>query len=341
MHNRPSITPEADEIINKYHPVLDHGFVAVKDIMGSDEAIEEAARTSYQFGTRQKSATRGLLRYLVRHQHSSPLEMVEVKFHMAMPIFVARQIVRHRTASLNEVSGRYSLLPMQFYTPAREDFALQSKDNKQGRAGETSTALYDDAVHTWALGREDTQRTYEWLNAEGVARELARIDLPLSTYTNWYWKVDLRNLFHFLRLRLHQHAQKEVRAYAEVMAGMVKRIAPIAFEAWVDYELAAETFSYQEMDVLRSILAVKSTRLATEGVGSDLREDRLFTTLPNTVSASPKALEVNHGLTSREVAEFFSKLKRTTRPDFELDLSQMKDGSYFEEKMAAAVPGAK
>jgi thymidylate synthase (FAD) len=213
--------------------------------MGSDEDIERAARVSYGYGTRKVSQTRGLIRYLRRHMHTTPSEMVELKFHVCMPIFVARQWIRHRTANVNEYSGRYSLMPLLFYTPAGDQFALQSADNKQGRLTTgADEALYRAAAA--ALGGDSGQRAgadYEWLVGQDVARELARIDLPLSTYTQWYWKIDLHNLIHFLTLRADPHAQYEIRAYAEVMAGMLKRVAPLSYEAWIDYGLAAAPMS--------------------------------------------------------------------------------------------------
>jgi thymidylate synthase (FAD) len=335
--NRPPITQGAEEIINGYFPVLDHGFVALKDVMGSDDDIESAARTSYQQGTRQKSAQRGLLRYLMRNKHTTPFEMVELKFHVSMPIFIARQWIRHRTASVNEVSGRYSLLPMQFYTPAREDFKLQATDNKQGRGAETTDTLFAHAVERWGLNRQFAQEDYEWMNANDVARELARIDLPLSTYTNWIWKIDLKNLFHFLALRVHSHAQKEIQVYGEIMAGMVERIAPVAFEAWLDYEVLAENFSYQEMNLLRAMLVAREQRITPE---VEEREVVIASKLPAYSGYGEQELK-HFGITGREAKELYAKLQPKARPDFTLDLSKMKDGSFFEAAMAAAVPGAK
>lgn len=337
LTNRPPITPEAEEIINGYFPVLDHGFIALKDVLGSDEDIEAAARTSYQQGTRQTSATRGLIRYLMRNKHTSPLEMVELKFHVSMPIFVARQWIRTRTASLNEVSGRYSLLPMQFYTPAFEDFKLQATDNKQGRAGAASRELYDNAVTTWEMSRNDAQVNYEWLNANDVARELARIDLPLSTYTNLIWKIDLHNLFRFLGQRVHPHAQKEIRVYGEIIAAMVKRVVPLAFEGWVDYELAGASFSYQEMRLLQAFIEGRMQRITPDG---EEREIVIASKLP--VSTGYGEEELKHfGISGREAKELFAKLQPKARPDFNLDVSLLRDGSYFEQQMAAAVPGAR
>lgn len=619
---RPTI-PAAEEILNGYFPVLDHGFVALVDYLGGDQAIERSARTSYGFGTRQTSETRGLLRYLRRHDHTSPSEFTELVFHLAMPIFVARQWVRHRTAclagdtllhfdlpggverrgnqlytltikevyerfqptrnnsrpdkqgnpyfkrdrvknmllrslneetgevyhtrivdvwesgvkpvfavtlengvtvrmskdhrcftdngwkrleeidpavdriayigpmrnvavvpepveadpedeqwapvrgyeglyevstygrvrrlgrgkgsragrikkqsirngravvslsssgvtrtyhvhrlvleafvgsaeegqecrhldgnslnnrlvnlqwgtpkensedakrlgtttrlgstfyriveirpdgedmtydievegpyhnfsangmvvhnSINEYSGRYSLMPLLFYTPDREHFALQSKSNKQGRGELADEGTYKCAIAQWSLGRTIDQHNYEWLTGEGVARELARIDLPLSTYTFFYWKIDLHNLLHFLRLRCDSHAQYEIRAYAEKIAGIVKRVAPLSYEAWIDYNFAARKFSYQELQILSSLVT------ATEEVAEPARIS----------GVTPSVAQERFGLSEREWSEFVAKLQPLPRPDFELDLSEMKDASYFEERIAAAVP---
>jgi thymidylate synthase (FAD) len=207
---RPTVQA-AEELLGLYFPVLDHGFVSLVDYMGGDGAIEQAARVAYGQGTRQTTQTRGLIRYLYRHAHTSPLEMTEVKLHCAMPIFVARQWIRHRTANVNEMSGRYSLMPMQFYTPPSAQLRPQSKTNKQGREAEAvDEGLRDIAFQKWKEQRQDAVANYEWLTQNDFARELARIDLPLSTYTQWYWKIDLHNLLHFLTLRVDAHAQWEI-----------------------------------------------------------------------------------------------------------------------------------
>ena len=221
METRRPTNPAAEELLGLYFPVLDHGFVALVDYMGSDEDVERAARVSYGYGTRRTSETRGLVRYLRRHRHTTPSEMVELKFHCAMPIFVARQIIRHRVANVNEYSGRYSLLPLLFYRPAAADVQAQSATNRQGRAGAVAETVYAEAIERWERVRRLAAEHYEWLVQRDVARELARIDLPLSTYTQWYWKIDLHNLFHFLSVRVDPHAQLETRAYARVMAGML------------------------------------------------------------------------------------------------------------------------
>jgi thymidylate synthase (FAD) len=322
---RPT-SPAAEEILGGYFPVLDHGFVALVDYMGGDEDIERAARVSYGYGTRKVSQTRGLIRYLRRHMHTTPSEMVELKFHVCMPIFVARQWIRHRTANVNEYSGRYSLMPLLFYTPDAGDFALQSADNKQGRmTGGADAALYRAAVERWEATRQRAGADYEWMVGEDVARELARIDLPLSTYTQWYWKVDLHNLIHFLTLRADPHAQYEIRVYAEVMAGMLKRVAPLSYEAWIDYNLAAARMSRGELDVLRRLIeAVPSEDGATLRGRPDARLD-------HTAMAGL-------GLSKREIIELAEKLEPAADRDFELDLGTMKSAEEMGARMQAAVP---
>ena len=184
--------------------MLDHGFVSLVDYMGTDECIERAARVSYGYGTRKASQTRGLIRYLRRHQHTTPSEMVELKFHCCMPMFIARQWIRHRTANVNEYSGRYSLMPMLFYTPGAEQLQTQSRSNNQGRSGTPVAPEHRTRrpCARWNEIRRASRGAYEWMTGEDIARELARIDLPLSTYTQWYWKIDLHNLLHFLKLRV-------------------------------------------------------------------------------------------------------------------------------------------
>ena len=316
----------AEEILGGYFPVLDHGFVALVDYMGSDEDIERAARVSYGYGTRKVSQTRGLIRYLRRHWHTTPSEMVELKFHVCMPIFVARQWIRHRTANVNEYSGRYSLMPLLFYTPDSRHFALQSPDNKQGRETEgADPALLAEAVQRWEATRERAGGDYEWLVGRNVARELARIDLPLSTYTQWYWKIDLHNLIHFLTLRADSHAQYEIRAYAEVMAGMLKRVAPLSYEAWIDYAFAAEPMSRGELMALRSLV-----RAEADG-------DRITLAARDGAVLDVEALR-GHGLSKREILELADKLQPADVPDFELDLARMRSPEEVAETMQAAVP---
>ena len=318
---RRTVSLGAEEILGLYFPVLDHGFVALIDYMGSDEDIERAARVSYGYGTRKRSQTRGLLRHLHRHGHTTPSEMVELKFHCCMPIFVARQWIRHRTANVNELSGRYSLMPMLFYTPPDEQLQAQSAQNRQGRAGQPLPAgLRDQAKQRWQEGRTGAVATYEWLTSHEVARELARIDLPLSTYTQWYWKIDLHNLLHFLTLRVDSHAQWEIQQYGQVMAGMLKRVAPLSYEAWIDYDVCGARLSRMELDGLRELLRVSEDGI--EGQGRRLGREALGSL----------------GLSSREVDEFLSTLGRREVPDFELDPRSALPASEFADRFAAAVP---
>jgi len=322
VETRRPTNPAAEELLGFYFPVLDHGFVALVDYMGSDEDVERAARVSYGYGTRKTSETRGLIRYLRRHRHTTPSEMVELKLHCAMPIFVARQWIRHRTASLNEYSGRYSLLPLLFYRPAREHLQAQSATNRQGRGGESLGAIYAEAVERWEQVRRLAAEQYEWLVQRDVARELARIDLPLSTYTQWYWKIDLHNLLHFLAVRADPHAQYEIRAYARIIAGMLKRVAPLSFEAWVDYELAGSELSRGELEALRRVVDV---------AGRDL--------IARPGARVPEAELARLGLSKREVDELLVKLAPApTLEDFELDLSTARPPEYFAREMEAAVP---
>ena len=321
---RPTI-PAAEEILGGYFPVLDHGFVSLVDYMGSDEDVERAARVSYGFGTRKRSATRGLIRYLRRHRHTTPSEMVEFKFHCAMPMFIARQWIRHRTASVNEYSGRYSLMPLLFYRPEPEQFALQNAANRQGRGEGAPRDVWMDAVDRWDRLRSDSSDTYRWLLEEDVAWELARIDLPLSTYTQWYWKIDLHNLIHFLSLRADAHAQWEIREYAGVMAGMMKRVAPLSYEAWVDYDLCGAAMSRGELDALARLLEPRGEDGVEARPGGGLLDGTALAAL---------------GLSSREIQEFREKLGRQARPDFELDLSRMRSAESVSAEMERAVPSA-
>jgi thymidylate synthase (FAD) len=326
METRRPTNPAAEEILGGYFPVLDHGFVSLVDYMGSDEDVERAARVSYGYGTRQRSATRGLIRYLRRHRHSTPSEMVELKFHCAMPMFVARQWIRHRTASVNEYSGRYSLMPLLFYRPAPEHFALQSEANQQGRQSESAAMeLWEQAVRRWNRSRDEASSTYQWLLQEDVARELARIDLPLSTYTQWYWKIDLHNLLHFLTLRVDPHAQWEIQAFARVMAGILKRVAPISYEAWVDYDLMGSAMSRGELEALSRLVE------PAEEDGIQPRADAQ--------GLSREGLE-GLGLSGREIRELRTKLTPLPRPDFELDLSKLRSAEDVAREMDRAVPGA-
>ncbi len=275
---------QADELLDKQFDVLDHGFVRLVDYMGSDAAIVQAARVSYGEGTKKISEDRGLIRYLMRHRHTSPLEMVEFKFHVKLPIFVARQWIRHRTANVNELSGRYSIMKEEFYVPSDDDIRGQSEVNKQGRSDELAPeALRQRLVENLNESQRGAYESYHGFVDDGLARELARISLPLSLYTEWYWKIDLHNLFHFLKLRLDAHAQLEIRKYARVMADMVKIVCPMAYEAFEDFVLNSVSFSGPELSVLKESLA---TFIPTK--------DEL----------------VSQGLSKGEAAELLEKLKR-------------------------------
>lgn len=539
METRRPTTPEAEEILGLYYPVLDHGFVSLVDYMGTDESIEHAARVSYGYGTRRRSATRGLIRYLRRHLHTTPSEMVELKFHCAMPMFVARQWVRHRTAclaegtevffdlpgaeargrrqlyklpieeiwrrfqptrnrtrpdkqrnpffrrdrvrrmklrqvnedtlafqhtrivdvyrngpkpvfrmvledgksieatsdhrflfadgwntlgaasrlreiggravwqpgdhfvyvngaaeerpafyrdpiwlqreyrghggsvaiasrldkarlvrirrfefvgeretydlevegpyhnfvangivthnSINEYSGRYSLMPLLFYSPDRGKFSLQSTSNNQGREEDAAPeGLYRDAIQQWEDVRASASQAYEWMVEQDVARELARIDLPLSTYTQWYWKIDLHNLLHFLTLRVDDHAQWEIQEFGRVMAGMLKRVAPMSFEAWIDYQVCGDKLSRMELEALATLLA------PGEDGGLEVREGG--------GSLSFEELR-GMGMAPREVRELVAKIRRRTAPDFDLDLARFRSAEDVAAEMHEAVPG--
>jgi thymidylate synthase (FAD) len=235
--------------------VHNHGFVRLVDFMGDDAAIVQAARISYGAGTRTRRSDRLLIRYLMRHRHTTPFEMVELKFHIKAPIFVARQWLRHRSASINEISGRYSELPEEFYLPAAEAIRPQSTSNRQGRSDERWTeAEANAALAEWQAGQEQAYTLYRRHLDQGMSRELARIGLPTALYTEWYWKINLHNCFHFLSLRLDAHAQEEIRAYAEQVARCAGAVAPVAYEAFEEYVLGAVTFSRSEMQLVRKLL---------------------------------------------------------------------------------------
>jgi len=265
---RPTV-PALEAMLFTALPVLDHGFVRVIDYMGDDAAVVQAARVSYGRGTRKISEDEGLIRYLMRHWHSTPFEMCEIKYHVKLPIFVARQWIRHRTANVNEYSARYSILDKEFYIPAPEHLAAQSADNRQGRG---AVLEGEEAAHVLALLRQDAEQTYahyeEMLDESGpgLARELARMNLTLNTYTQWYWKTDLHNLFHFLRLRADAHAQYEIRVYAEAMLETVKAWVPLSFAAFCDYRLGAVTFSAKMLEILKRMLAGEDVAQAESGL---------------------------------------------------------------------------
>jgi thymidylate synthase (FAD) len=319
----------ANKLLGLYFPVLDHGFVSLVDYMGSDAEVARAARCSYGAGTRAISDDRALIRYLVRHKHTSPLEQVEFKLHCKMPIFVARQWVRHRTASLNEMSGRYSIMPLQFYSPKFEDFKLQAKDNKQGRDREVERNVYIENRIRSDTARALVTENYEIDLGNDVARELARIDLPLSTYTEWYWKMDLNNLMRFMYLRSDSHAQFEIRAFSDVIAGIVQEVAPASYEAWLDYMFTGAEFSHQEM---KALLALGNE---LGGCGSDLGGGFEEVIPPEDQWTEWGKL---FGLSKREVAEFFGKLKLKERPNYKLDLSKAKSPEYYQKEAEKYVP---
>jgi thymidylate synthase (FAD) len=276
---RRATVPALEEILYQAVPVLDHGFVRVVDYMGDDGAVVQAARVSYGRGTRKVSEDRGLIHYLMRHRHSTPFEMCEIKFHVKLPIFVARQWIRHRTANVNEYSARYSILDNEFYVPAPEQLAAQSVANRQGRG---DLLQGDEAAEVLAWLRDDAARNYDHYAAmlneredgsaidpgrQGLARELARMNLTLGFYTQWYWKVDLHNLMHFLSLRADPHAQHEIRVYADAMVEMLKRWVPLTAEAFEEYRLHATSLSRSGMAVVKRMLAGEAVTQETSGMG--------------------------------------------------------------------------
>src|SRR3984893_18122340 len=278
------IAPSLEEILFQALPVLDHGFVRVVDYMGDDAAVVQAARVSYGRGTKKVSEDKGLINYLMRHRHTTPFEMCEIKYHVKLPIFVARQWIRHRTANVNEYSARYSILDNEFYIPAPEHLAAQASTNRQGRGDVLEGAA---AQRVLDLLREDSERAYagyaEMLNEDaagnladptwpGLARELARMNLSLNFYTQWYWKIDLHNLLHFLLLRADPHAQYEIRAYAEVMLETLARWVPMAHAAFLEYRMNAATISASGLTVIRRM--IQGEQLDKRSSGLSAREWR-------------------------------------------------------------------
>ena len=264
---RRATVPAVEEILYDALPVLDHGFVRVVDYMGDDSAVVQAARVSYGRGTKRVSEDQGLINYLMRHRHTTPFEMCEIKYHVKLPIFVARQWIRHRTANVNEYSARYSILDNEFYVPAPDQLGVQSRSNRQGRG---AVLEGEEAARVMDLLRGDSEQTYahyqEMLNEDdagnvvdesrkGLARELARMNLTLNFYTQWYWKTDLHNLLHFLSLRADPHAQWEIRVYAEVMLETLKRWVPAVYAAFVDYRLGAASLSAKGLAIVKRMLA--------------------------------------------------------------------------------------
>ena len=273
---------DLEEIMYEAIPILDHGFIRVVDYMGNDTSIVQAARVSYGKGTKKVNTDAGLIKYLMRHWHSTPFEMCEIKYHVKLPIFIARQWIRHRTANVNEYSARYSILDKEFYLPAKEHLAAQSKSNRQGRGdvleGQQAKKVLD-------LLKNDAERTYENYetmlnekydgsiideNGVGLARELARMNLTLNTYTQWYWKTDLLNLMNFLRLRADHHAQYEIRTYADAMLDTLKRWVPITYDAFIDYRVGGTEVSDKGKKVIQKL--IKGDKVSMEESGLSKRE---------------------------------------------------------------------
>ena len=256
------IVPTAEEILDKEYKVLDKGFVRLVDYLGGDARIVQAALVSYGDGTKSVREDAGLIDYLLRHQHTSPFEQVVLTFHIKMPIFVARQWVRHRTARLNEISGRYSIMRDECYLPASEDIAFQSTDNRQGRMSEPAPLEVRTQIRDTLQAQQETAyREYSALIDTKLARELARINLPLSAYTEMYWQIDLHNLFHFLKLRCDSHAQKEIRDYAFVLLEICRSVAPLATKSFEKHILTGVHLSGSELEAVRNLLQGKESGL--------------------------------------------------------------------------------
>jgi len=269
---------ELEKVLYDLIPALDHGFIRVIDYMGDDSSIVQAARVSYGKGTKKVSTDEGLIRYLMRHRHSTPFEMCEIKYHIKLPIFIARQWIRHRTANVNEYSARYSILDKEFYVPAKEQLATQSASNRQGRGDVLSDSQANEVLK---ILKEDATRTYSnyeiMLNErfdgtvidekkDGLARELARMNLTLNTYTQWYWKTDLLNLLNFLFLRSDDHAQYEIRVYADKMLETVKKWVPITYEAFMDYRVGAAEISSKGIKVIKDLISGKKISIEQSGL---------------------------------------------------------------------------
>ena len=256
------IVSEAEKILDKEIKVLDHGFVRLVDYMGSDARIVQTARVSYGEGTKTLREDAGLIDYLLRHEHTSPFEHVIFEFHAKMPIFVARQWIRHRTARLNEISGRYSVIKDEFYVPEAVSINFQSKDNKQGRAvDDVPPELKEKVINLLAEDQQSVYKNYEEMIEDDIARELARINLPLSTYTEWYWQMDLKNMFHFLKLRMDHHAQWEIQEYGRAMAQIVKAVCPLAYDSFERHMVNGARFSAHELDAIKKMLDGKPNPL--------------------------------------------------------------------------------
>ena len=282
-----------------YIKIHDHGFVGLVDHMGSDAAIVEAARVSYQTGTKATRTDQALIRYLMRHKHTSPLEMCEVKLHIRAPIFVLRQLLRHRTASINEESGRYSEIREMFFSPALGDLAPQSLDNKQGREGEFPLHKQKAIRNVIEANNEYSFASYKTLLGEDLARELARITLPLTAYSSLYWKIDLHNLLHFLTLRTDSHAQKEIRDYADAILDIIRPLFPYAVEAWEDYQQQAKMLSRMDLDLLAALIRRSNVKTQWIGMVEEARGE--------------KVLAEKFGMSGRELRDFVLLLDL---PDF-------------------------
>lgn len=288
FETRRATVPALEEILFEAIPVLDHGFIRVIDYMGDDGAIVQAARVSYGKGTKKVNEDKGLIHYLMRHRHSTPFEMCEIKFHVKLPIFVARQWIRHRTANVNEYSARYSILDNEFYLPKPHELAVQSKTNRQGRgqgltpeeSSKVIRLLKEESEESYAnylrlLGEDEGKKekgfsnleTEDFLVKDGLARELARMNLTLNFYTQWYWKIDLHNFMHFLSLRADSHAQYEIRVYAEQMLEVLKRWVPLTYEAFQAYRLQGAHLSSRALDVIRRRLAGETVTQKESGMG--------------------------------------------------------------------------
>jgi thymidylate synthase (FAD) len=275
-------SPELEKVLYEAIPVLDHGFIRVIDYMGDDTSIVQSARVSYGKGTKKVSTDEGLIRYLMRHWHSTPFEMCEIKYHVKLPIFIARQWIRHRTANVNEYSARYSILDKEFYIPAKEQLSAQATNNRQGRgdlitgqqADEVLKILKDDAVRTYDNYEKMLNERFDGTiideKKSGLARELARMNLTLNSYTQWYWKTDLLNLMNFLFLRGDSHAQYEIRVYAEKMLETVKKWVPITHAAFLDYRVGAAHLSSKGLKIVKSM--INGNKVSYEDSGLSKRE---------------------------------------------------------------------
>ena len=272
------IAPELEKILYEAIPALDHGFVRVVDYMGDDTSIVQSARVSYGKGTKKVSTDQGLIKYLMRHWHSTPFEMCEIKYHVKLPIFIARQWIRHRTANVNEYSARYSILDKEFYLPSKENLAAQSTSNRQGRGDILEGEQAEEVLELLKSDAERTYDNYEIMlnerfdgstideNKKGLARELARMNLTLNTYTQWYWKTDLLNLMNFLRLRADSHAQYEIRVYADIMLETVKKWVPITYDAFIDYRVGGTEVSVKGKLIIQKLIRGEKIDLDNSGL---------------------------------------------------------------------------